>query len=121
MKKKIVATAAVMVALLSLGSVTTFAAENYSYLTGQERSGNRIEVYAQAESFATEEEAQVYLDSQGIGENEWSEEAAASYSFVKGQQRGMSFRTDDTDDNANSDMSSYSYVTGRQRGSSYQQ
>lgn len=120
MKRKITAAAAAAAMVLSLGSGTAFAAENYSYLTGQARSAERNEVYAQAEAIESEEEREAFLKEHGISEEEWSEEAAASYSYVGGRQRGASFRTEDTNDNENSDMSSYSYVTGQQRGSSYQ-
>ncbi|MGM9616936.1 hypothetical protein [Butyricicoccus sp.] len=117
MKKKLAAAVVVMGTLLSFGSVIAFATENKSYLTGQQRSQNRNEVYAQAETMESEEEREAFLNEQGIGETEWSEEAAASYSYITGQQRGASFRTDDDSD---TDRSSYSYVTGQQRGSSYQ-
>lgn len=48
-------------------------------------------------------------------------ESAASYSYLAGQQRGASYRSDGSTDNENSDMSSYNYVAGQQRGSSYHQ
>ena len=49
----------------------------------------------------------------------WSEEAAASYSYVTGQQRGASYRQSD-DSARTQDVSGYSYLTGQARGASYQ-
>lgn len=57
-----------MALLLSVGSVTAFAAESYGYLAGQTRSEARLAAYIQAEGLATDEEAQAYLASQGIGD-----------------------------------------------------
>ncbi|MGM9681861.1 MAG: hypothetical protein ACI3XR_10210 [Eubacteriales bacterium] len=114
MKKRIVVTAAASVMLLSLGSITALAAENYSYLIGQERSESRIEAYVRAESFETDEEAEAYLASMGIGDSEYSEEAVQSYSYVGGRQRGASF-------SGKSDVtlpSSYSFTVGQQRSQS---
>lgn len=117
MKKKTFVTAVAMGVLLSIGSVTAFADENYSYLTGQQRSQGRNSVYAQAEAMESEEEREAFLKEQGIGDTEWSEETAVSYSYVEGQQRSASFRTDEGEEE---DRSSYGYVTGQKRGSSYQ-
>ncbi len=89
----------------------------YSYLAGQQNSTNRNDLYAQAQELP-EDEQDAFLAENGIGETPWSEEAAASYSYVTGQQRGASFRQDD-DADSTQDMSGYSYLTGQQRGASY--
>ncbi len=89
----------------------------YSYLTGQQNSANRNDLYAEAQELP-EDEQDAYLMENGIGETPWSEEAAASYSYVGGQQRGASYRQDD-DADSTQDMSGYSYLTGQQRGASY--
>ena len=120
MKKKTIVTTAVVAALvLSVGCVTAFAAESdaFSYLTGRQRSTSRNELYAQAAELP-EDEQDAFLAENGIGETPWSEEAAASYSYVGGQQRGASYRQDD-DADSTQDMSGYSYLTGQQRGASY--
>ena len=120
MKKKIIVTTAVAAALvLSVGCMTVFAAESdtYSYLTGQENSTTRNALYAQAQELP-EDEQDAFLAENGIGETPWSEEAAASYSYVDGQQRGASYRQGD-DADSTLDMSGYSYLTGQQRGASY--
>lgn len=128
MKKKTIVTTAVVAALvLSVGCVTAFAAESdapeaedgsaYSYLTGHQNSTTRNDLYAQAEELP-EDEQDAFLAENGIGETPWSEEAAASYSYVGGQQRGASYRHGD-DADSTLDMSGYSYLTGQQRGASY--
>ena len=120
MKKKTIVLSAVAAALiLTVGCVTAFAAESdgYSYLTGQQNSINRNDLYAQAE-LLPEEERDAFLAENGIGETPWSEEAAASYSYVGGRQRGASYRQGD-DGDSTQDMSGYSYLTGQQRGASY--
>ena len=120
MKKKIIVTTAIAAALvLSVGCMTVFAAESdtYSYLTGQENSTTRNALYAQAQELP-EDEQDAFLAENGIGETPWSKEAAASYSYIKGQQRGASYRQDD-DADSTQDMSGYSYLTGQQRGASY--
>ena len=89
----------------------------YSYLTGQQNSTTRNDLYAQAEELP-EDEQDAFLAENGIGETPWSEEAAASYSYVGGQQRGASYRQND-DADSTQDMSGYSYLTGQQRGASY--
>ena len=122
MKKKTIVTTAVVAALvLSVGCVTAFAAESdaFGYLTGRQRSTSRNELYEQAAELP-EDEQDAFLAENGIGETPWSEEAAASYSYVGGQQRGASYRQDD-DADSTQDMSGYSYLTGQQRGSSYHQ
>ncbi len=122
MKKKtiVLSLSAVAAALvLSMQCVPASAAESdaFSYLTGQQRSTARNELYAQAAQLP-EEEQDAFLAENGIGETPWSEEAAASYSYVAGRQRGASYRQDD-DADSTQDMSGYSYLTGQQRGSSY--
>lgn len=120
MKKKTIAASAVTAALiLTIEGMTAFAAESgtYSYLTGQQRSVNRNNLYAQAEQLP-EEERDAFLAENGIGDTPYSEEAAASYSYVAGQKRGASYRQDD-DTDGTQDMSGYSYLTGQQRGASY--
>ena len=119
MKKKTMVVSAVAALVLSVGSVTAFAAEDdaFSYLTGRQRSISRNELYAQAEELP-EDQRDAFLAENGIGETLWSEEAAASYSYVGGQQRGASYRQDD-DADSTQDMSGYSYLTGQQRGASY--
>ena len=145
MKKKTIVLSAVVTALVLVGCLTAYAAGSdgfsdltgrqrstaqnelyapdaedgsaYSYLTGQQNSANRNDLYAQAEELP-EDEQNAFLAENGIGETPWSEEAAASYSYVGGQQRGASYRQDD-DADASQDMSGYSYVGGQRRGSSY--
>ncbi len=89
----------------------------YSYITGQQRSTERNDLYAQAEELP-EDEQDAFLAENGIGETPWSEEAAASYSYVGGQQRGASYRQSD-DSERTQDISGYGYLTGQQRGASY--
>lgn len=114
--------------MLSAGATTAFAAEpettvptasSYSYLAGQQRSANRNEIYAQAELIEDEAEREAFLHANGIAETEYSEQAAASYSYVTGKTRGSSYRTDDTE--TTEAQSRYGFVTGQQRGSSYHQ
>ena len=120
MKKKTIVLSAVAAALVLLvGSVTAFAVESdgYSYLTGQQNSTNHNDLYAQAEELP-EDERDAFLAEHDIGETPWSEEVAASYSYVSGRQRGASYRQGD-DGDSTQDMSGYSYLTGQQRGASY--
>lgn len=134
MKKKTIILSAVAAAfVLSVGCVSAFAAGSdteaadgpseakdesaYSYLTGRQNSTTRNNLYTQAEELP-EDEQDAFLAENGVGETPWSEEAAASYSYVGGRQRGASYRQDDDGDSAQ-DMSGYSYLTGQQRGSSY--
>ncbi len=120
MKKKTIVTNAVVAALaLSVGCMTTFAAESdaFSYLSGRQRSTERNEAYAQAAELP-EGEQNAFLLENGIADTPYSEEAAASYSYVTGQQRSSSYRQDD-DADGTQDMSGYSYLTGQQRGASY--
>ncbi len=120
MKKKTIVLSAVAASLaLSLGCVTAFAAESdaYSYHTGQQNSANRNELYEKARELP-ENEQEAFLAENGIGETPWSEEAAASYSYVLGQQRGASYQQSG-DADSTQDMSGYSYLLGQQRGNSY--
>ncbi len=119
MKKKTMVLSGVAVLVLLVGSVTAFAAESDepSYLTGRQRSTARNEVYEQAAELP-EDEQDAFLAENGIADTPYSEEAAASYSYVSGQQRGASYRQGDDADSAQ-DMSGYSYLTGQQRGNSY--
>lgn len=127
MKKRVVTLACAISVMLSLGTVTAFAAEttreepatSYSYLAGQQRSQSRNDLYAQAAEIESDEKRDAFLVENGINDTEWSEEAAANFSYVAGQRRGASYRSGDSTDNENSNMSSYNYVTGQQRGSSY--
>ena len=122
MKKKTIAlTAVVMALVLSVGSVTVFAAGSagFSYLTGRQRSTSRNDLYAQAAELP-EEERSAFLAENGIADTPYSEDAAASYSYVGGQQRGASYRQGE-DADGTQDMSGYSYVAGQQRGASYHQ
>ena len=90
--------------------------DEYSYLAGQQDSTTRNDLYAQAEELP-EDEQDAFLAENGIGETPYSEEAAASYSYVTGQQRGASYRQGG--DDGTWDMSGYSYLAGQQRGASY--
>lgn len=116
---KRIAAVAVMTMVLSMGSMTAFAEESYSYTIGQQRSQERNSLYAQSEALESEEERDAFLKEHGIGDTEWSEETAASYSYVAGQQRGASYRIDETNDESDTDRSAYSYMIGQQRGSGY--
>ena len=119
MKKRIVLPAVAAALALSFGCVTAFAAgdEGFSYLAGRQRSAARNELYAQAAELP-EDERDAFLAENGVGETPWSEDAAASYSYLAGQQRGASFRQDEDADDAR-DTSGYSYLAGQQRGGSY--
>lgn len=122
MKKRMVITSAAAAALiLSVCCVNASAAESdaFSYLTGRQRSVMRNEVYAQAAQLP-EEERDAFLAENGIGEIPYSEEAAASYSYIAGRQRGAAYRQSDDTERAQ-DTSGYSYITGQQRGSGYHQ
>ena len=89
----------------------------YSYLTGQQRSANRNDLYAQAEQLP-EEERDAFLAKNGVGETPYSEEAAESYSYVAGRQRGAYYQQSD-DSERTQNVSDYGYLTGQQRGNSY--
>ena len=115
MKKKTIVTTAVVAALvLSVGCVTAFAAESdgFSYLTGRQRSTSRNELYAQAAELP-EDEQDAFLAENGIADTPYSEEEAASYSYLTGQQVGSLYE-DDTED-----KTGYSYTTGQEVGASY--
>ena len=90
----------------------------YSYVTGQEISSTCNGLYEEAETLP-EEGRDEFLAENGIGEEPYSEEAAANYSYVAGQSRGASYRRSDDSERAQ-DFSGYSFVAGQQRGSSYQ-
>ena len=90
----------------------------YSYLTGQQRSTKRNDLYVQAEQLP-EEERDAFLAENGVGETPYSQEAAESYSYVAGQQRGASYRQSD-DNERTQDVADYGYLTGQERGASYQ-
>lgn len=116
MKKKTIALCAAAAALaLSMGCVTAFASESsdaFSYLTGRQRSTERNELYAQAAELP-EDEQSAFLAEKGIADTAYSDEAAASYSYVAGQQVGSQYE-DDTED-----KTGYSYITGQEIGPSY--
>ena len=115
MKKKTMALSVAAAALaLSMGCVTAFASESdaFSYLTGKQRSTERNELYAQAAELPEEEQG-AFLAEKGIADTAYSEEAAASYSYVTGQQVGSQYE-DDTED-----KTGYSYITGQEIGPSY--
>ena len=107
--KKVLSVAAVILAVAVLGGVTVFAAGNeaFSYLKGQQRSSERINLYAEAETLP-EDEQDAFLEENGVGETLYSEDAAASYSFVTGQATGSQYETADDENNAD-----YSYLTGQ--------
>ena len=119
MKRKMILAATASLVLLSAGTVTAFAADGgYSYLEGQKRSEGRLAVYSEAEKFTTDSERDEFLQSQGIGDTEYSEENAASYSYIDGQKRGASHKTEDSA-NSSGQTESYQYAAGQKRGSSY--
>ncbi len=115
-------------AIMMSTAIPVFAAEpeadvstevsNYSYLAGRQRSISRNELYAQAAMIEDEEERKAFLIENGIADTEYSEEAAAFYSYVSGRERGASYRSFDETDQSET-QSSYSYAVGQQRGSSY--
>lgn len=105
MKRTTLATgilSAAVTVMLSAGTMTAFAAEtdvdassemsSYSYLTGQQQSASRNELYAQAEMIEDKAERKAFLIENGIADTEYSEETAASYSYTTGRQRGSSYR-----------------------------
>lgn len=128
-RTKMIAGVTALALMLSAGATTAFAAEtecaatdksSYSYLTGQQRSVGRNEIYAQAELIEDEAEREAFLHANGISETAYSEEAAASYSYVTGKARGTSYSVaGDTEESV--DKSGYVYIAGQQRGSSYRQ
>ena len=114
---------------VSAATMTAFAAEtekntvsdessNYSYLAGQQRSVSRNELYAQVATIEDEDERKAFLVENGIADTEYSAEAAASYSYVSGRERGASYRSSN-DTVQSEEQSGYSFAAGRQRGSSY--
>lgn len=121
MKKGVkgIVSAAALAALLSVSSLSAFAADHDSYMSGQQRAQARNDAYAQAAVMESEEEQKAFLTEQGIGDTEWSKEAAASFSYVAGRQRGAAYRTGDSSDAETADTTAYRYAAGQQRGSSY--
>lgn len=120
MKKKTVVMSAIAAAfVLSAGCMTVFAAESeeYGYLQGQQRSAERNDLYKYAEQLPSDER-DAFLAENGIGEEPYSEEAAAAYSYVAGRQHGMTYRQSD-DTERNQDTSGYSFRIGQERGAGY--
>ena len=111
------AVAAVMISVLSLGSAA-FAEEtdtsSYSFQAGRDAALSRTQIYEKAMQIEDEEERAAYLESYGLNEEEWSEENAANYSWVTGQERGSQYG----DHAETEDVSGYSFNTGR---AAYQQ
>lgn len=114
---------------MSAATMTAFAAEtekntvsdessNYSYLSGQQRSTSRNELYTQAAAIEDEDKRKAFLVENGIADTEYSAEAAAAYSYVSGKERGVSYRSSDDTEQPEA-QSGYSFAAGRQRGSSY--
>ena len=110
--KKVLSAIALILALLVLGGITVFAADSFGYLDGQARSAERNELYAEAETLP-EDEQDAFLAENGIGEEQYSEEAAADYSYVAGQQNGAQYEDD------SEDKTGYAYLDGQARGASY--
>lgn len=120
--------AAALVVMMSTASMAAFAAEaetgvpaessSCSYLAGRQRSVGRNELYGQAAKIEDEAEREAFLIENGISDTEYSEEAAASYSYVSGRERGAGYRSSD-DAEEGKTQESYSYAAGRQRGSSF--
>ena len=104
--------AAVMASVLSLGT-TAFADDtdqsSYSFQTGRDASLSRAEIYEKAMQIEDEEERAAFLESYGLNEEEWSEENAANYSWITGQERGSQYSEHDETE----DVSGYSFNTGR--------
>lgn len=101
MKRKMIMAATASFVMLSVCTVTVFAADGgCSYLEGQKRCESRLAVYSEAEKFTADSERDEFLQSHGIGDTEYSEESAALYSYIGGQ----------TD--------SYHYEAGQKRGGS---
>ena len=112
--KKILSIGAAVSAVAILCCTTAFAVDgDFGYLKGKSRSSARADLYAAAEQLP-EEDQDEYLAANGIGEEPYSEEAAANYSYVAGQKNGSQFEDDDAD------KSGYSYLLGKERGASYQ-
>lgn len=118
MKKRTVMTFAAAAALaLSIGCAAAAETDSYSYLAGRQRSVGRNDLYAQAEQLP-EDERDAFLAENGIGDTPYSEEAASSYSYVAGQQRGAAYGHDDETGEA-PDLSGYSFYAGKARGAGY--
>ena len=112
--------AAALAVMMSASTMVAFSAGNssYSYLAGRQRSVSRNELYEQAAKMEDEAEREAFLIEHGIGDTEYSEEAAASYSYVSGRERGAGYRSSD-DTETGGTQAGYSYTAGQQRGSSY--
>lgn len=120
MKRKMILAATASFVLISVCTVTAFAADgDYSYLEGQKRSEGRLAVYSEAEKFTADSERDEFLQSQGIGDTEYSEENAASYSYIDGQKKGASHKTEEDSAKSDGQTESYQYAAGQKRGSSY--
>ncbi len=121
--KKILMSVTALLAVFSLGgSVLSATEESYSYITGQQKSQSRNEIYAQAEKIESEEERKAFLNSKGIAETPFSEENKAKYSYVEGQVNGKAFRKDDTSDQPENPLAQteeFNYLIGKTRGASY--
>lgn len=87
--------AAMPVLAAETGTEASAETSEYSYLAGRQRSVSRNEIYAQAALIEDEEEREAFLREHGIADTEWSEEAAASFSYVAGRERGAAYRTSD--------------------------
>ena len=99
--------------LMGMG-MTAFAAESagtssYSFNAGKSAAAARVEAYKNADQIKDEAERKAYLESLGINEEAYSEEAAASYSWIAGQARGSQY----ADHDASEDTSAYSFNTGK--------
>ena len=119
-KIKTFAAAAALMMMVSATGLTAFAAEDYSYLAGQRNAQSRNALYEQAEAIESEEERRAFLAEHGIDDMPYSEENAQTYSYISGQQRGASYRTEGNDTDAGEFTANYRYIAGRQRGSGYQ-
>lgn len=120
MKRKFVLVATTLCLFSAYSGITAFAAEQHSYLDGQQRSRNRIEIYAESENFTTEEQRQAFLISHSIADTEYSEENAAHYSYLNAQNKNID-NENDSDIMDNTQKDGYSYMKGQERGSSYRQ
>ncbi len=118
--KKVLSVLAIAAAVAVLGCATVYAATpgTLSYLFGRQESASREELYSEAESLP-EDERDEFLAENGVGEEPYSEEAAAGYSYVEGLRHGASYRQGE-DSERGQDVSGCGYLTGQQRGASCQ-
>ena len=112
-QRNILITVSAMALSLAMG-MTAFAAESagtssYSFNAGKSAAAARVEAYKNADQIKDEAERKAYLESLGINEEAYSEEAAASYSWIAGQARGSQY----ADHDASEDTSAYSFNTGK--------